>query len=148
MGALHELQHYLVTSTGLGLRDPLSTGAGVPVWTGRMPATTGPGVGLYHYGGLPPVPALAQAIPVVVQPSIQILVRSTSYDQAESIANGIHDRLFGLINADLSLGLASTSTGTIRWLLAAPSQSPYDIGKDPLGRDMLSCNYSIMRVTT
>jgi hypothetical protein len=105
-------------------------------------------VGLYHYGGVSPVAAFSQPLPVAVQPAVQVLVRSSDYHQAERTAVRIHNLMFGIANTDMPRGLDSTSTGTVRWLVATPNQYPFDMGKDAAGRDMFSCNYAIQRTPT
>ena len=132
---LPELSAYLVANITGFVAGP-STGT-TQVWLGRFPeASQGRAIALFESGGVEPQYTYSD---VHERPSVQVISRSTSYAQARLGANQVWALLAAVENDTLS---------SVDYVRITPLQSPFDIGTDPAGRSMLSCNYTVEKAVS
>lgn len=96
-----------------------------------IPTGAGPYLSLIETGGLSPTRVHNIAGASTTRPTVQVLVRATSYPAARSMAKAAYDALDGVWNTTLS--------GTFYQKITA-RQEPTDIGLDGSGRVMVVFN--------
>jgi len=122
---LDEIATYVATNSTLVV--------GTDLFKNQFPATAkDTAVGIYESGGVGPSVTFGGVSHE--SPSIQVVVRSTSYGVARNLAQTIFNDLLDIENSTLS--------GT-RHLMARAQQSPFSIGTDAKDRPRVSCNYFI-----
>jgi Bacteriophage minor capsid protein len=100
-----------------------------------IPAGAGPITSMTETGGSGPGFIHNQTTPAYHQPGAQIMVRAATYPAAKTRADELH-AAFTLHNATLS--------GTF-YLSIIPTQEPFDMGLDALGRAQLAFNVLAVR---
>jgi len=111
-------------SQGLGTR-------GTTIFRGYLPPQPVECLGIFATGG-----AAAELIGNVDHPSIQILVRASTYDAAEGKAYDV----FNAFHA-----LTETVINGSRYLLVEALQDPISLGQDENGYYLFSLNFRMMR---
>lgn len=130
---LDEIATYLDASSTALTVGP-TTSAATPIFKSRLPADVqATAIALFESGGRSPDYRMTSTVSFE-RPTIQVLSRSTSYPTARTNAELVFTLLSTLTN--------STLTGT-RYVRVTPAQSPFDIGRDPDERHLVSCNYLI-----
>ena len=111
------------------------------VFKNRFPAeSTNTAIALYETGGAPPLQEFAGSdVTYMRRPNLQVVSRSTAYATARANAEVVYNRLTPVSNSTLS--------GTT-YVSIDPLQEPFDVGTDPEGRHLVSCNYTVWRRTT
>ena len=122
---LDELASFIATNSTLVV--------GTDLFKAGFPATAADtAVAIYETGGVSPKESFGGV--VVETPSVQVLVRSTSYSVARNLAQTIWNDVVSISN--------STLTG-VGYAYGRAQQSPFSIGNDELNRELVSCNYFI-----
>ena len=115
--------------------------AGTDLFMNQFPATASDtAVALYETGGVGPKVTFGGV--AWESPSVQVVVRSTSYAVARNLAQTIFNKLLLIENDPLPVS-ASTGAATTNHLFVRPQQSPFSIGPDELDRPQVSCNYFV-----
>lgn len=132
MPLLDEIATYIVSQSTANFVVGPTTTAKTSIWKGQFPQRqVGNAIALFEPGGAPPLYTFSSS-PSLERPSVQVISRSSSYATARSNAKAIYSILAAVKNATIS-GTAYTRI--------TPSQSPFDMGKDPDDRNLISCNY-------
>lgn len=97
---------------------------------------------LYETGGMAPQWVFGSTSPAYETAGLQIISRSTLYTTARTRAFIAYRILGGIHNQYLPTSTYSTKC----WYLDCnPDQPPFSIGKDPNGRWLISCNFTVRK---
>lgn len=144
MAVLDEMQSYVVANSTVFKRAS-STGSKVPIWlNGFYPTGPDTAVVMIDTGGAPPIHTMSTG-PFIRRPSVQVISRSTAYVTARANAQVIWDLFDSTVNTPYPVAAGSTSTVT--YLSARPNQDLIDMGIDGNDRHMVSCNYTVERLS-
>lgn len=144
MSVLESLSAYIVSQSSTTFRMAASTGSQVPIWLGgAFPETPATAVTVRETGGFPPVATLGSTVPLAIRPSVQVIVRSTSYTTARTHAQTIWNTLFGAVETNFPTTAGSTTTTRYHW--SSPNQEPIDLGQDGKQRSLVSCNFNLTK---
>lgn len=124
----HETAVYLTALTGFG---PLGGSDQWSVFVGREPLSPVDVVTVYDTGG-----TAALLLPDIRRPTIQIRVRSASYDNAWQKINEAYEELVGVVSYD------TFESRVIAW---APFSDVQFIGRDDGDRALFTCNFNFLR---
>lgn len=106
---------------------------GTDLFIGMMPDEPDNCVAIYQYSGLAPVKAMT-IVPgeyVMEQPRVNVMVRNSSFQNAQAKAQAVFDALGGY------------SAGNILFIDAL--QSPYQLGPDQNNRQLIGCNFEVTK---
>lgn len=106
--------------------------SGVDFFFGAIPDTPNDVVGVYEYGGEPPLTAKGRALPVNELARFQVLTRSAGYATGKARAETVHRILIGFSGALLGVEYAR---------IAALQSAPFFLDRDDKGRFRFACNY-------
>ena len=137
MATLDDVQSHILASSSTFVAGG-STG-GTPVWLGGFPGSTSlpeTAVAIYDTGGVAPLAGFSSTAPLVRQPGLQVLSRSTSYTTARANAQTIWSLFFATMNSTI---------GTERYLTISPQQDLIDLGTDQNHLHLISANYIIQK---
>ena len=123
------------------LLDLAATGGhgtkGVDLFKGMLPSKPDAAAAILHYGGPPPVRGMAgssgQALAEVER--VQVVVRDGRYDGAMKRARDIWFSLDG----------AARAINGVQYRSIFALQSPFSLGDDGQGREVVACNYEVVR---
>lgn len=105
---------------------------GVDFFFAAIPDTPNDVIGVYEYGGEPPLTAKTQRLPVNELARFQVLTRSAGYATGKARAETVHRILIGFSGALLGVGYAR---------IAALQSVPFFLDRDDKGRFRFACNY-------
>lgn len=130
----------LLTDVGTYLNDASISTAdltlGTNLFLSTLPDSPDTCVAVIQGGGVEPEDTFGTSHPILEQPSIQTLVRASSYATAESLAVDIFKSLTSVEN--------QTLTSTLYQKITA-QQSPFPIEEDERERIIMSCNFSVIK---
>lgn len=132
MSALTDIGTYLAAAS-ISTQDLT---LGTNLFLGRLPDSPDTCVGLIQTGGVAPIDTFGTSFPPLEVPSLQTLIRASSYATSESLAIDIFKSLSAVENATL--------TSTL-YLKIEAEQSPFPVERDRQERVIFSCNYSIVK---
>ena len=131
MSLLTDIGGYLDTSSA-------SLTLGTNFFYSLMPESPDNCVAIYQEGGTSPISTLgSNNAHVIERPQLQILVRNTSYESAESLAYTLFVTLTSIVNQSIS---GNT------YLRVEALGSPTLINRDNNKRSVLSCNFDVQRL--
>jgi len=104
---------------------------GVNIFAERLPENPDRAIAVIRYSGRAPVMILSGNI-VIEQPSVQVLVRTASFTESESLIYQIRDLITGLHNTNLN---------NLHILGIVPLGSPAVLERDTKNRVIMFCNF-------
>lgn len=104
---------------------------GVDIFAERLPESPDKAIAVVRYSGRAPVMILSGNI-VIEQPSIQVLVRTTSFTKSESLIYQVRDLITSLHNINLD---------NLHILGIIPLGSPAVLERDSKNRVIMFCNF-------
>ena len=107
---------------------------GTSIFRGYLPPTPVDCLGVFASGG-----SAADLVGNIDNPSVQVLVRASSYTNAETVAYNVFNNLHGV---------TETTIGNTRYLLIEALQDPVFVGQNENGHYLFSVNFRIMRENT
>lgn len=105
--------------------------------TAIIPTGPGPYLTLNETGGIAPVRVQNKVTPTILRPTVQIIVRATTYQAARTMVQNAYNALDGVFNSTLS---------SIYYLSMMARQEPTDMGLDQSGRVQLVFNVIVEKV--
>ncbi len=114
----------LVEQNALGTR-------GIDLFEGKLPASPDNAIAIFEYAGEPQM--VNQPIEF---PSLQLLVRNTSYQAGRAKIENIKNLLHGRHEELLS---------NVRYLFVSVKQNPYLLQRDENDRVIFVCNFSVIK---
>lgn len=123
----------LLSSGGVGVE-------GSTLFKSYLPEKPDAALVLYEYGGSEPASAMSPGAGTVAAEycSVQVVCRAGVYDYASARAQA--HRAFKLLE-----GLVERRINGVRYLYASAKQSPFMMGRDEASRQLVACNYEVVK---